>query len=129
MSEIKKKYSLDERKDITRKILEKYEDKCPIYLSLDKEILSTINPIFKKNINKYIVTSDLTMTQFLSILRKKINFSQNESLTLFVEIYNDKKLINSILAPLTSSVASIYNNYKDEDGFVYLKVVKENVFG
>jgi GABA(A) receptor-associated protein len=129
MSEIKKKYSLDERKDITCKILEKYEDKCPIYLSLDKEILSTINPIFKKNINRYIVTSNLTMTQFLSILRKKINFSQNESLTLFVEIYNDKKLINSILAPLTSSVESIYNNYKDEDGFLYLKVVKENVFG
>lgn len=129
MSEIKRKYSLDERKDITRKILEKYEDKCPIYLSLDKEILSNINPIFKKNVNRYIVTSNLTMTQFLSVLRKKINFSQNESLTLFIEIYNDKKIINSVLAPLSSTVETIYNNYKDEDGFLYLKVVKENVFG
>jgi GABA(A) receptor-associated protein len=129
MSDFKKKYSLDERKNITIKILEKYEDKCPIYLSIDKEILSNIDSMFKKNINRYIVTSNLTLTQFLSILRKKINFSQNESLTLFVEIYNDKKIINSILAPLTSSIGSIYNNYKDEDGFIYLKIVKENVFG
>jgi GABA(A) receptor-associated protein len=129
MSDFKKKYSLDERKNITIKILEKYEDKCPIYLSIDKQILSNIDSMFIKNINRYIVTSNLTLTQFLSILRKKINFSQNESLTLFVEIYNDKKIINSILAPLTSSIGSIYNNYKDEDGFIYLNIVKENVFG
>lgn len=129
MSEFKKKYSLIERKDITKKILEKYVDKCPIYLSLDNAILSNIDPIFRKNINRYIVTSNLTLSQYLSIIRKKINFSQNESLTLFIEIFEGNKLINTILAPLTSSIDYIYNNYKDDDGFIYLKIVKENVFG
>jgi hypothetical protein len=48
---------------------------------------------------------------------------------LFIEIYQNDKLINSLLAPTTTSIGEIYLNNKDEDGFLYLKIVKENVFG
>ena len=132
MSKIKK-ISLEERKKQSDKILNLYQDKCPIYLSFDSNIKLNINNKDNKlNINKYIVTTDLTLGQFLTIVRKKINFSSIESLdalTLFIEEYKNDKLKSSILAPTSSTIGELYHKNKDEDGFLYLKVVKENAFG
>jgi hypothetical protein len=127
MSDFRKKFKFEERKDITRKIISKYEDKCPIYLSFDSQLS------FKslKNYNRYIVSNNLTLTQFLLIVKKKINFDPTESLTLFIEIYdkNSSNIKDTILAPLSSSINTIYDINKNEDGFLYMKVLKENVFG
>jgi hypothetical protein len=127
MSDFRKKFKFEERKEITNKIIGKYEDKCPIYLSFD----SHINFKSLKNYNRYIVSNSLTLTQFLLIVKKKINFDPTESLTLFIEIYDkDKSIVkDSILAPLASSISTIYDTNKNEDGFLYMKVLKENVFG
>jgi GABA(A) receptor-associated protein len=130
MSKIKK-ISLDERKKQSEKILNLYQDKCPIYLSFD----SNINLDFKEfkdnkiNINKYIVTADLTLGQFLTIVRKKINFTSIEAITIFIEEYKNDKLKSTILATNSSTIGELYHKNKDEDGFLYLKVVKDNVFG
>ncbi len=136
MSDFKRKFSIDDRQRQTKAILDKYENKCPIYLTYDKEIINKNSTISKelskqlsKQLNKYIVTSDLNLAQFLHIVRKKINVNAEESLTLFIEIYQNDKLFNSILAPTTTSIGEIYLNNKDDDGFLYLKLVKENVFG
>ena len=126
MSEIKK-ISLDERKKQSEKILNKYPDKCPIYLSFDSNII--INENSSRNLNKYIVTTDLTLGQFLTIVRKKINFTSMESLTLFIEEYKNDKLKSTILATNSSTIGELYHKHKDNDGFLYLKAVKENVFG
>lgn len=129
MSEIKK-LSFDERKKQSEKILNKYEDKCPIYLSFDSNItLNVKEEKDKRNLNKYIVTTDLTLGQFLTIVRKKINFTSMESLTLFIEEYKNDKLKSTILATNSSTIGELYNKNKDPDGFLYLKAVKENVFG
>ncbi len=130
MSEFKKKFSIDDRQRQTKGIIEKYENKCPIYLTYDKEIINkNFTNTISKQLNKYIVTCDLNLAQFLHIVRKKINVNAEESLTLFIEFYQNDKLFNSILAPTTNSIGEIYLNNKDEDGFLYLKLVKENVFG
>lgn len=130
MSEFKKKFSIDDRQRQTKAIIEKYENKCPIYLTYDKEIITkNFTNTASKQFNKYIVTGDINLSQFLVIVRKKINVNAEESLTLFIEIYQNNKLFNSILAPTTNSIGEIYLNNKDEDGFLYLKLVKENVFG
>jgi hypothetical protein len=128
MSEYKRKFSFDDRKQQTNAIKEKYEDKCPIYLSYDKLVKVDLDSSLK-HFNKYIVTSSLTLAQFLVIVRKKIKFNSQESLTLFIEIYEKDKLQTSILAPTTVSLEELYLKNKDEDGFLYLKLVKENVFG
>ncbi len=127
MSDFRKRINFEERKKITDNILGKYEDKCPIYLSFD----SQLNLKSLKNYNRYIVTNNLTLSQFLLIVKKKINFDATESLSLFIEIYdkNNSNIKNTILAPLSSSIASIYNNNKNEDGFLYMRLLKENVFG
>ncbi len=127
MSDFRKRINFEERKKITDNILGKYEDKCPIYLSFD----SQLNLKSLKNYNRYIVTNNLTLSQFLLIVKKKINFDATESLSLFIEIYdkNNSNIKNTILAPLSSSIASVYNNNKNEDGFLYMRLLKENVFG
>lgn len=127
MSEIKK-LSFDDRKKQSEKILNKYQDKCPIYLSFDSNI-TLKEEKDKRNLNKYIVTTDLTLGQFLTIVRKKINFTPIESLTLFIEEYINDKLKSTILATNSSTIGEIYHKNKDLDGFLYLKVAKENVFG
>jgi hypothetical protein len=127
MSDFRRRFKLEERKEITNKILTKYEEKCPIYLSFD----SQLNLKSFRNYNRYIVTNNLTLSQFLLIVKKKINVDSNETLTLFIEIYdkNNSNIKNSILAPLSSSIASIYDLNKNDDGFLYMTLVKENVFG
>jgi GABA(A) receptor-associated protein len=127
MSEFRKRFKFEERKEITDKILTKYDDKCPLYLSFD----SQLNLKSLKNYNRYIVTSNLTLGQFLLIVKKKINIDATESLTLFIEIYdkNNSKMKDSIIAPLSSSIDSVYNINKNDDGFLYMRLVKENVFG
>ena len=127
MSDFRKRFKFEERKEITDKILGKYEEKCPIYLSFD----SQLNLKSLKNYNRYIVTNNLTLSQFLMIVKKKINFDATESLSLFIEIYdkNSSNIKDTILASLSSSIASIYDINKNEDGFLYMRLVKENVFG
>ncbi len=128
MSEYKRKFSFDDRKQQTNAIREKYEDKCPIYLTYDKQVKEDLDASVK-HFNKYIVTSSLTLAQFLLIVRKKIKFKSQETLTLFIEIYDKDKLKSSILAPTATSLEELYLQNKDDDGFLYLKLVKENVFG
>jgi GABA(A) receptor-associated protein len=126
MSEIKK-ISFDDRKKQSEKILSKYPDKCPIYLSFDSNVLVKLGK--KCNLNKYIVTSELTLGQFLAIIRNKINFTPYESLTLFIEEYKNDKLKSTIVATNSSTIGELYSKNKDDDGFLYLRLFKENVFG
>jgi hypothetical protein len=151
MTDFRKKFNFEERNNFSKNSISKYGDKIPIYLSFDKEIMSIIDPLFKKNINKYIVTPSLTIMQFLSIVKKKLNIKPEESLTLFIEIYNKKeneqlnsqldeyldmksvkysnKITEEILCPVSASIDTLYLQYKDLDGFLYLRLIKENVFG
>ena len=111
----KKKYSLEKRKEESKKILNKYPEKIPIIVEKDKK--SKIKDIDK---NKYLVPEDLTMAQFLYVVRKRITLSPEEALYCFID--------NSL--PTTSSTMStIYHEHKDEDGFLYITYCSENVFG
>ena len=73
----KKKYSLEKRKEESKKILNKYPEKIPIIVEKDKK--SKIKDIDK---NKYLVPEDLTMAQFLYVVRKRITLSPEEALYL-----------------------------------------------
>jgi GABA(A) receptor-associated protein len=123
-----KKISFEERKKQSNKIIDKYKDKYPIYLTFDNNIDIDITKV-DINLNKYIVSSELTLGQFLAIIRKKINFNSNESLTLFIEEYVKDYFKSAILCLNSSTIREIYNKHKDPDGFLYIKVVKENSFG
>ena len=69
---------------------------------------------------KYIVPKDISLRQFHCILSKKINKNSKQSLILF---------INNILPSGTDTIGNLYNLHKDNDGFLYITISKENTFG
>ena len=59
MSEFRKKYNIEERKKLSENILSKYDDKIPIYLSIDKDVLTSVNPLLTfAEFNRIIVTPE-----------------------------------------------------------------------
>ena len=112
----KKKFSLEKRKEESEKIKNKYPNRYPIIVNKSKT--SKLEDIDK---SKFLAPGDLTMGQFQYVVRKRITLKEEESLFLFI---NDKTLING-----SENLAKIYDEYKDEDGFLYITYSGENTFG
>jgi hypothetical protein len=69
---------------------------------------SDIPTIDKK---KYLVPSDLTVGQFCYVIRKRIKLAPEKAIFIFV---------NEVLPPTAALMSSIYEEHKDEDGFLYI---------
>ena len=115
MTNFKESKSEEERLTESMKIIEKYPDKIPVIV--EKYTKSSIKNIDK---NKYLVSGDMTMSQFIYIIRKRIKLKSSEALFFFV---------NNILCNNSQSMIEIYNLYKDKDGFLYIEYSSENTFG
>jgi GABA(A) receptor-associated protein len=115
MNAFKKNNSFEKRKAESSKIIEKYEDRCPIIVQKDDK--SKIDEIDK---NKFLVPKDFTMSQFIFVIRKRIKLEPSKA--LFVTV-------NNMLIKGSESIASVYLNNKDEDGFLYVVYSSENTFG
>tara|TARA_Y100000022_G_C13224935_1_gene364359 strand:+ start:862 stop:1215 length:354 start_codon:yes stop_codon:yes gene_type:complete len=116
VNQFKQKYSLEKRKQESSKIKEKYPDKYPIIVVKEKS--SQLPDIDKQ---KYLAPDHLTIGQFQHLIRKKIDLSETETLFLF---------INETILPNNSDlICSLYEQHKDEDGFMYVTYCSENVFG
>ena len=72
--------------------------------------------------HKYLVPRDLTVGQFIYVVRKRIHLPPNSALFLFVGEHNT-------LLPNSAYMDEIYDRYKNLDGFLYIMYSKENVFG
>jgi len=112
----KTKYSFEERYNEAHKIIEKYPDRIPIIC--EKNEKSKHTPEIDKN--KYLVPIDLTIAQFMYVIRKRIHLKPEEAIFLF---------INGMIPPASCFVSEIYELYKDPDGFLYCIYSYENVFG
>ena len=104
-----------ERCNESKYIMEKYIDKVPIIV--EKAPGSDIVSIDK---NKYLVSSDMTLGQFLLVIRRRINLPEQKAMFVFIK--------NSI-PPTMASIREIYNDYHDDDGFLYMSYAGENTFG
>lgn len=100
----KEEYSFEKRLNDAENLLRKYPDRVPIIVERRK--VSSFNPFYKnkkdhvdlKN-KKYLVPRDLTVGQFLSLIRKNLHLRPDEALYLFID--------NNI--PLfTSTLGSVY---------------------
>ena len=112
----KDNHDIETRTQESNKILTKYPDRIPIIVYKNKN--ADIKDIEK---NKFLVPGDLTIAQFLTIIRKRIELSDKETLFLFI---ND-----TTLAGGSEIISNVYDKYKDEDGFLYISYCNENVFG
>lgn len=115
MGNFKKSKSENERITESSKIKEKYPDKIPVIV--EKQNKSKLPDIDK---NKYLVPKELTMGQFIYIIRKRIKLDPTEALFVFT---------NNVLCNNSVLISEIYNTYKDKDGFLYIVYTSENTFG
>lgn len=63
---------------------------------------------------------DLTVGQFVYVIRKRIKLPSEKAIFIFV---------NDILPPTAALISTIYEEHKDEDGFLYILYSGENTFG
>ncbi|THG00326.1 hypothetical protein TEA_030050 [Camellia sinensis var. sinensis] len=97
------------------RIREKYPDRIPVIV--EKAERSDIPDIDKK---KYLVPADLTVGQFVYVVRKRIKLGAEKAIFIFVK---------NILPPTAAMMSAIYEENKDEDGFLYMTYSGENTFG
>ena len=111
-----KKNSLLNRKNEISNIQIAHPDRCAIFVGkLDSD---RILPDIGKH--KYLVPYDFTMAQFMYTIRRYIKVSPETAIFLFV---------NNMVATTHSSLGTLYEDYKSEDGFLYITYAGENTFG
>jgi len=113
--QFKEDHTLEHRKKESQKIKEKYPTRIPVIV--EKAEKSNIEDIDKR---KYLVPADISVAQFMWIVRKRINLTPEKAIFLFV---------NKIVPSSTATLGEIYSNHKDDDGFLYVAYSGENTFG
>jgi GABA(A) receptor-associated protein len=108
------KKSFAYRKSESSKILLKYPDQIPVVVDVFRESSIKINK------NKYLVPSDLTVAQFIYMIRKRCTLPREKTLFLF---------INNCLPPSLHIMSQIYKDNANEDGFLYINIHEETTFG
>jgi GABA(A) receptor-associated protein len=111
----KRTYTFDERKLESSRVMLKYYDRIPIIC--DKHDNATIPQIDKY---KYLVPNDLTIGQFIYVIRKRIHVTSEQAIYLFID---------GIIPQSNETLSSIYHKHKDKDGFLYVRYTNENTFG
>eukprot|EP00252_Welwitschia_mirabilis_P023263 TRINITY_DN6546_c0_g2_i1.p3 TRINITY_DN6546_c0_g2~~TRINITY_DN6546_c0_g2_i1.p3 ORF type:complete len:123 (-),score=17.60 TRINITY_DN6546_c0_g2_i1:331-699(-) len=114
-SSFKQDHPLERRQAEAARIREKYPDRIPVIV--EKSEKSDIPDIDKK---KYLVPADLTVGQFVYVVRKRIKLSPEKAIFIFV---------NNFLPPTAAMMCAIYEDHKDKDGFLYMTYSGENTFG
>ena len=115
MVSFKEEHALEKRKHEALRIREKYPDRIPVIC--EKEAKSDIATIDKK---KYLVPKDLTVGQFVCIIRKRIKLNPEKAIYLFID---------NVLPPTGALMSAVYEQHKEEDGFLYISYSGENTFG
>ncbi|OCT54021.1 Autophagy-related protein 8 [Cladophialophora carrionii] len=105
-SKFKDEHPFEKRKAEAERIRQKYADRIPVICEkVEKSDIATID---KK---KYLVPADLTVGQFVYVIRKRIKLSPEKAIFIFVD---------EVLPPTAALMSSIYEEHKDEDGFLYI---------
>jgi GABA(A) receptor-associated protein len=115
MNNFKKKHSFSKRLEEANRILNKYPNKIPIIV---QEGNNYSLPKLEKI--KYLVPNDITMGQFMFVIRKRLKLRPEMSLILFV---------NNKLIPNQQLLSDVYPKEKDVDNFLYMSICQESTFG
>ena len=116
-STFKLSHSDERRRAESQRIRSKYPDRIPVICERAETCLKEVPDIDKK---KYLVPADLTVGQFVYVVRKRIKMKAEKALFLFV---------NNALPPTSDIMSNVYDTHKDDDGFLYITYSGENTFG
>lgn len=114
--EFRKKKTFEQRKQESTAIKLKYKDRVPVICDVSKKSKNSI----KLDKNKYLVPYNITIGEFLYIIRKRISLAPEKALFLH---------INNTLPPTSALLENVQKEYAESDGFVYMLISDENAFG
>mmetsp|Transcript_14457 Transcript_14457/g.25997 ORF Transcript_14457/g.25997 Transcript_14457/m.25997 type:complete len:127 (-) Transcript_14457:328-708(-) len=121
LSEERKSYkelsSFSQRAKESRIIRKKYPGRIPVICERDARSSGSIMQIDKV---KFLVPSDLTVGQFQFVIRKRLQITPETAMFLFA---------NGRPAPGSATMSMMYEESKDEDGFLYMVYAGEDPFG
>ncbi len=114
--DFKKEFSFEKRKEESNRVITKFDNRIPLIIQRSN-YCQNISKIDKR---KYLVPYNLSLGQIIYVIRKRIKLDSSSALFIF---------INNKLLPTSSLIYNIYNEYKDEDGFLYIYYSSEETFG
>jgi len=103
------------RKAEASSIRTKYPERVPVII--EKLAGSHVNDLDKR---KFLIPSDISISQLIWIIRKRIRIEPEKALFLY---------ISKTIPSSSASVGEVYEEHKDEDGFLYVQFSGENTFG
>ena len=114
VAKFQKNHSFEKRKSESFRILEEYPNRIPIICE------RVNNDIAELDRKKYLVPNDLTMCNFMYVIRKRLIVAPEVAIYLFV---------NTKIMPTSMTMDSIYHKHKNADGFLYIYYSGESTFG
>ena len=112
------KFTFSQRQNECNNIMTKFTDRIPIIC--EKNTRDNTLPDIDKH--KYLVPRNITVAEFISVIRKRIHLHSNDALFLFVGKFNT-------IPPSNMFMTDIYDQHKHLDGFLYIIYSKEATFG
>ena len=103
-SAYKRDHPFEKRAAEAARIREKYPDRIPVIC--EKEPRPDPPAVDKR---KYLIPMDLTVGQFVYVIRKRISIPAEKAIFLFV---------NDSLPPTAALMSTVYDQHKDSDGFM-----------
>nr|QFG74897.1 MAG: autophagy protein Atg8 ubiquitin-like protein [Megaviridae environmental sample] len=107
----------DKRKKESTHILTKYPDKVGIIVQKSTRCYEDI----ELDKQKFLVPRNITMGQFLFIIRKRLKLRAEKAIYMFTE--------NTTIPPTSFLISNIYNQNVNQDGFLYMYYTSESTFG
>lgn len=115
--DFKNKYSFEDRVAEATRIRNKHPDRIPIICQKAKYANRECPTIDKI---KYLIPIDLTIGQFIWVIRNRLKLPQNKALFMFID---------GVIPPVSKLMTRIDKDHRDKDGFVYMYYNMENTFG
>ena len=104
MEDFKSQFSFEERKLQATAAMKKYTGRIPVFV-YSKNNTENIQK------NKFLVPNDITVGQFVYIIRKNIKLESNQGIFIFID---------NILPPTSKLMSEMYREHGEEDGFLYV---------
>ena len=113
----KDEHTFEDRLLESRRIRDKFPGRIPLIAERADRCINI--PEIDKC--KFLAPCDLTIGQFIYIVRRRITLSPEKALFLFIS--------GNVLPTTSMLIGEAYSTYADTDGFLYIRYSGENTFG
>lgn len=115
--DFEKKHTPEKLKEEAERILSKYPNRIPVIVERNRDSKDTPD-IDKKN---FLVPDDLTIGQFMFIIRKRIKINEEQAIYMFTR--------EGHFVPTNQFMKEVYKQYQSPEKFLYFIYSVESTFG